>query len=99
MSNQKFFIDYVNKNRQCGDCLETKPFSDFSLHSVKLGRPKSYCKKCLSIRNNRRNYEKLLERYPKSFFECDNCDRVMSIRSKQKHIFSCKENLYPYSAF
>ena len=72
-------------------CL--KPLSDFYPHSgrTKKGKIKDknlscyyrpYCKTCHNQINIRKVLEKKIKEYPNSFWECDNCDHIVSVSRK-----------------
>lgn len=81
-SNQKYFIDNVNRIRQCGNCFQIKDFSEFCVET-KTGRPKTSCKKCLCKIVYRRKLEKILIAFPNQYIECDNCDHIYRKANKQ----------------
>lgn len=70
------------------ECLNghIKPISEFYPHNKKSLYDKNsscyyrpYCKECLNYINSRRRLEKKRDIFPDKFWDCDNCDHIVSI--------------------
>lgn len=72
--NQKYYISYINRERQCGNCFDVKPFDAFTLE--KNGRPKTNCNECRSKIISRKVLENKLVMFPNLYKECDKCDHI-----------------------
>jgi hypothetical protein len=82
------------ENRYCGNCFNNKPLDNFSLESPSNPK-KGYrriCKPCVSEIEARRIAERKLDMFPSSFWECDNCDHITSIKKEKCN--KCKEGRY-----
>lgn len=79
MSKIKLYIDYEKQERQCGDCREIFPFSNFTMNNSKT--PKPDCKKCRSISEANRQINKAFDKYPHRYKYCDaaECLKIYSV--------------------
>lgn len=72
------------------ECLNghIESVSEFYKHSNKKTKPgqsayyRPFCKKCHNQNNIRRALEKKRSKYPNSYWDCDGCDSIMSIKSR-----------------
>jgi len=74
--------DFEGK-RYCGNCFNFKDISQFGLEKKTKNNKvyvKAYCLSCSSEIESRRHLEKKLASNPTKYWECDNCDHVISIK-------------------
>ena len=68
--------------KQCRDCHKHLTLLNFSSFLRKAGTESEYryfrpeCESCRSATNQRRKIEKLLDKYPHRYHECDECDHI-----------------------
>jgi hypothetical protein len=79
------------EKRFCLNCFRFKKEDAFGWENSKnksKGR-KSKCKECCTEIEARRFYERMLEKFPENYWECDVCDHIVNI--KKGYCTKCKE--------
>lgn len=88
--NQKHYLCYVKEERQCSECKEIKPFSEFYKNTTSQS-PRSQCKPCQTAKFIRLRQEKRLDGYR----ECVNedCGKLLHKRWKIEVCPICQSEL------
>ena len=86
----KYYINKVQKIKECGMCGEHLPFERFSVANKKHGNLQPYCKPCRSKYTWQLNQEKLIAKNPELFHDCDNCGFIWR-KTFKDYCIRCKD--------
>lgn len=65
--------------KTCANCGETKTHFEFPInHNGKIRYPRNVCKVCWSKIVYHKYAEKMMNKFPDKYIDCNSCDRVYS---------------------
>lgn len=77
-------IDLPDGRRKCVRCYKPKPIEMFNRHKGGLRDKRCECSQCQSEKNTYDLLIKLANKNPQNYFQCDDCDRIMTVYSHSR---------------